>query len=337
MKINRFLCFLLAVFCWGCADSSTEKHQGKRDKVVNVRDRVVEIKIEEPLINSFNRLHVMDNYLIIQDMKAVKEMIHLFDKNDFTYVTSLAEKGQGPHEIANMGLIAIDEARHKFYVSDHGKQRLLSYDIDSVLSLTYQPEVKMQMDEITFPDYYQIINDSVAICRVIQRLGAGNYKPTVGKTNMKTGGIELMKYEHPHITGRKRSSMVASIENGLYVEYYHNHDLMTICNLDGDLIYNVYGSDWSKDSDRGGDYYYTDAIFCGDKIYAAYLGGKSIVDGRSQLPTRIRVFDLRGNYIQTLETNLYISNFCYDADNNRLILSMNDEMQFAYLPLEGLI
>jgi hypothetical protein len=337
--MNRISGLLCVILCYSCTFSNeTEKYQGKRDKIVNVRDRVKEIKMEEPLISSLNRMYIMDNYLIIQDMKSYKDIIHLFDKNDFTYVTGLAEKGQGPNEIANMGLIALDEAQHKFYVSDHGKQRVLSYDVDSVLShASYQPEVKMKMDETIFPDHYQIINDSVAICRVIQLLEPGNFNPTVGKMDMKTGEITPMKYENPHITGRKRSSMVASIENGLYLEYYHNHDLMTICNLDGDLICNVYGPDWSDDSDRGGDYYYSNAIFCGNKIFATYLGEKFMVNGRGQLPTLFLVFDLYGNYIQTLDTGCYIIDFCYDTANNRIILSMNDEKQFAYLPLDGLI
>jgi hypothetical protein len=193
----------------------------------------------------------------------------------------------------------------------------------------------MEIDEFLFPDYFQILNDSISICRVIHRTGSGNFKPTVGKVNMNTGEIELMKYEHPKITGRKRSSVVASIEHGIYVEYYSKNDLMTICNLDGDLICNVYGPDWSEDSNKGPNDYYDSAIFCGDKIYAAYLGERGITDDmRANLATKFLVFDLQGNYIQTLETGLHISDFCYDKDNNRIILSLEDEMQFAYLPLD---
>ncbi|MDR1913311.1 MAG: TolB-like 6-bladed beta-propeller domain-containing protein [Clostridiales bacterium] len=332
---------LLIAASSACSNSPTEKYQGTRDKVIHVRDRVEEIKIEDPLIGSYALLHVMDEYLFIHDVSPFDRYIHLFDKNNFEYICSTAERGQGPDQITNMGNITIDEAKRRFYVSDHGKQKIFSYDLDSVLThVSYKPGVKMEIDEFLFPDYFQIVNDSISICRIIHRTGSGNYKPTVGKVNMNTGEIELMKYEHPKITGRKRIYVVASIEHGIYVEYYHNHDLMTICTLEGDLICNVYGPDWNDGSEKAGDYYYTyygRSIFCGDKIYAAYLGERSITEeGQSNLATKILVFDLQGNYIQTLETGLHISNFCYDKGNNRLLLSLNDEIQFAYLPLDGL-
>ena len=43
--MNKAVClFLLIVFCWGCSsNSTTEKHQDKRDNVINVRDRIKEI------------------------------------------------------------------------------------------------------------------------------------------------------------------------------------------------------------------------------------------------------------------------------------------------------
>jgi hypothetical protein len=335
--MNRFLGILFVLCCCSCTVSNeTEKYQSERNRVINIRDKVEEFKIEEPLISSLNRLYLMDHYLIIQDVKSSDELIHLFDKNDFTHLTSLAYRGQGPNELANMGMIAIDEAHRKFYVSDHGKQKIFSYDLDSVLShSSYTPEVKMNLDETTFPDYYQLINDSISICRVIQPIGSNNFMPRVGRMNMNTGEIELMKYEHPKITGRKRSSVAVSLEHGIYVEYYQNHDLMTICNLEGDLICNVYGPDWSEDSDKEAKAYYSHTIFCGDKIYATYSGEKSITaEGLSNLPTKLLVFDIQGNYIQTLDAGLHITNFCYDKDNKRILLSLNDEIQFGYLSLD---
>ncbi|MDR1913310.1 MAG: 6-bladed beta-propeller [Clostridiales bacterium] len=339
--MNRILYFLFIVGCCSCTGSNeTEKYQGTRDKVIHVRDKVEEIKIEDPLIGSYALVHVMDEYLFIRDVRPFDKYIHLFDKNNFGYISSMAKRGQGPEEITNMGSINIDEAKRKFYVTDHGKQKVLSYDLDSVLTYasSYTPRVKMGIDEFLFPDYYQILNDSISICRIIQPIGSNNFKPTVGKMNMNTGEIELMKYEHPKIIGRKRISVVASIEHGIYVEYYHNHDLMTICNLDGDLICNIYGPDWIDGSEREGVYYsyYGGMIFCGDKIYAAYSGERSITEkGQASWPTKLLVFDLQGNYIQTLETGLHISNFCYDKENNRIILSLNDDIQFGYLPLDG--
>jgi hypothetical protein len=300
---------------------------------------VEEIKIEEPLIGSIANLYIMDKYLIIQDVKSFDKLIHLFDKNNFEYICSIAERGQGPNEITNMGFIAMDAVHRKFYVFDHGKQKIFSYDLDSVLTYasTYVPGVKREMDETLFPSEYEMLNDSISIGRIIQPIGTNNFKPRVGKMNMNTGEITFMKYEHPEITGRKRSSAAVSIEHGIYVEYYSEHDLMTICNLEGDLICNIYGPNWSTTS--GPNDYYGRTIFCGDKIYARYSGERGGVskDGQVKRATQLLVFDLQGNYLQTLETELRIRTFCYDKENNRIILSLDDEIQFGYLPLDWLI
>jgi hypothetical protein len=334
--INKFGNILLAFLACSCTVShDTEKYQSKRDHIINVRDKIVEIQIEEPLLSWYSVLYVMDQYLIIQDLRSFDKLIHLFDRNSFQYITGIAYRGQGPGELANMGFLTTDEAHRRFYVSDHGKQKVFSYDLDSVLSdPSYMPQVKMEMNEALFPDYYLMIDDSTSIAKIIQPIGSNNFKPYAGKMNMQTGEITLMKYENPRVKGRKRSSIAASVEHGIYVEYYFQNDLMTICDFDGDLISNIYGPLWKEESDQVNAYYQM-AVLGGDKIYASYLGGKSIDEQKMQgiRATQILVFDLQGNYLQTLETGLAIVDMCYDEDNHRLLLSLNDEIQFGYLDL----
>ena len=43
---------------------------------------------------------------------------------------------------------------------------------------------------------------------------------------------------------------------------------------------------------------------------------------------------LDGNYLKTLETGYKIARFCYDRDNNRILLSMDDDIQFGYLDMK---
>jgi hypothetical protein len=328
---------LALVVCSCTVSTETEKYQRRRNNIIDVRDKITEIKIDDPILNSLNRLYLIEDYLIIQDFQALDKLIHLFDKNDFSYVTGVGYRGQGPDELTNMGYITVDKARHSFYVNDYGKQKIFVYHLDSVLSNpAYAPEVKMEINETIFPSRFQLINDSIAICRIIEPIGTNNFKPMPGKMNMNTGEITLMKYEHPKIkTDRKRSSVAASIEHGLYAEYYERFDLMTLCTLDGDLICNIYGPGWKNDDRR--TKYYQNVVFCGDKIYASYSGGKPFDEQmRSIQGTKIIVFDMQGNYIHTLETGLHISDFCYDGDNNRLLLSQyagDNDIQFAYLPL----
>jgi hypothetical protein len=337
----KLLYLLFTVACWSCThDSKTGKYQNKRDNVINVQDKVKEIGIseEDVLIGAVARLYLMDDYLIIVDSHSFDKLIHLFDKNKFSYITGIAEKGQGPNEITNIGYLATDEVNRKFYVNDHGKQRIFSYDLDSVLvNPLYTPEIKMKMNEKLFPDNYHYFNDTLSMGLIIEPIGVGDFAQFIGKWNMNTGEIRPMKYKHPDIK-KKRITFAISVERNIYVECYAFYDLMTIGSLDGggDLKYNIYGPKWSSRQSEKSIHHYGKVEFCKDKILAAYSGGDNLTD--EYYPTRFLVFDINGDYIKTLETGYKISDYCYDKKSNRIIMNLNDaDIQFAYLELDGLI
>jgi hypothetical protein len=140
-----------------------------------------------------------------------------------------------------------------------------------------------------------------------------------------------MPYEHPEIK-KKRIFFAASVEHGIYVECYLYHDLMTICTLEGELKYNIYGRKWDTKVTNRYDYYGQVRI-CGDKIIVPYEDGTDRTGPVTLYPTQFLVFDLEGDYLQTLETGYKIDSFCYDKANHRLILTLNDDPQVAYLDL----
>lgn len=332
--MNKLISLLLIVACWSCG-SETEKYQNRRNNVVDVRQNVKEIKMEKVLIGRNAQPYSIGNYLLICDFRSYDNLILLFDKKDFNYVTGIGHKGEGPNEITNIGYVGIDNANRAFYVTDHGKQTIFSYKLDSVLANPlYRPEVKMKIKERQFPRRYQCINDTLSIGTIIEPTGNSGFNEVAAKWNMHTREITPMKYVHPDIE-KKRSNLTASVENGLYVECYHHHDLMTICTLDGQLKCNIYGSKWSSGKTNSVRYY-NDVVFCKDKIVASYSCGRDNF-GDDFWPTQFLVFDINGNYLQTLETGYDISDFCYDKENNRIIMSLEDEMQFAYLELDGLV
>jgi len=170
-------------------------------------------------------------------------------------------------------------------------------------------------------------------------IGNGDFRPSVAKWNMRTGEITLLnKNDHPKIE-RKRTSCSASIEHGIFVECYNYHDLMAICDLDGNLKYYLYGSRWN-DITQNRFRFFGEVSFCKDKIVALYAAGDENFikdkDGRTirgNYPSYFIIFDIHGNYIQTLETGYKIKRFCYDAENNRIVMILDDEIQFAYLDL----
>jgi hypothetical protein len=330
--MKKAIIVFVLFFYFGCrSDHGVEKYQHKRNNTTNVHDRIKKIEIDDILISPLNQLYVTKDHLLISDFNSLDKQIHLFNKDDFSHVTSVAPKGQGPGEIANMGQTAIDDVNNIFFVSDHGKQKIFGYELDSVIcNPHYMPEVKMTMNQAFFPSRYWYINDSLSIGIIIEPIGNSDYSKHVAKLNLNTGEIKKMKYEHPDIR-KKRIRCAVSVEHKIYVECYSHHDLITVCSLDGDLKYNIYGQYWSdKTSNRFN--YFGEVVFCNDRIFALYSEGS---DSRSnnRYPTKFLVFNLSGDYIQTLETEYQITTFCYDQENNRLILSMDADLQFGYLDL----
>jgi hypothetical protein len=337
--MNKLLIHLLIIsaLCWSCSHIETEKYQSNRNKVVNVHDKLVEFNEEEVLINSLVQLSILGDYLIIADYKAYDQFIHLFDKNSFSHVTSIADRGQGPGEIANLLYLAVDEINRAFYVTDEGKQSIFAYPLDSVLANpSYMPKVKTKLDKSLLPCIYRHINDTLSICEIIEPVSNYGYKQYVGKWNMNTGEITRMKYEHPDIY-KKRICFDASIKDGIYVECYKYQNLMTICSLNGELKYNIYGSNWNGNGRTNRITHYGAVEICNNRIIAEYSGRETFSKGESTFPTKLLVFDLTGEYIQTLETGYQIMAFCFDKENNRLIMAFDDEIQFAYLELDGLL
>lgn len=333
--LSFYIC--LIAFCTSCdKKSQTEIYQTKRDNIVDVHDQIKEIKLREVFLNNASRPFVYDSYIILADYKSFDYIINVLRKTDFSYVGSFAKIGQGPGEITNVGHIAYDAENKKLLVSDHGKLKIFSYDLDSaIINPDYLPTEKQKMNNSQFISRYVYVNDTLSYGMCITPIGTNNFKQSMGKLNMETGEIKLMEYENPKLKIKRFSSAV-SLKHGVYVECHAPYDLMTICSLEGDLKCNVYGPEWNeKTTDQQ---FFDEVIFCSDKIVARYSGDKIFAKDGSLTPiSKLLVFDINGNYIKTLETGYSISRMCSDEENNRLILSMDEEMQFAYLDLDGIV
>ncbi|WP_455673190.1 6-bladed beta-propeller [Phocaeicola sp.] len=336
--MNRFVyvSLFVALLC-GCKEApSTEKHQKKRNNIVNVHDKVKEIDIQDVLIGQFSSLCFIDKYLLITDSKSYEGMVHFFNRNDYSYVSSGVYNGEGPGEITQLGHIGVNEASRTFYVTDHGKQKIFSYPLDSILANPhYMPDVKSSMTITMFPSLYFYINDTLSICTTIKPIKGRPFDENLARWNMQTGEMTPMNYTQPDIE-RKRVYFDVSLSDSLYVECYSHHDLMTICDLNGNLKYNVYGPRWDNQTQNRENHYRV-VCWCGDKIIAAYAEGRSYTsneDFYKTYPTQFLVFSKEGEYLQTLETGYKISDFGYDAKNNRLVMILSDEIQHAYLDLD---
>ena len=124
--MNKLLYLLLIAVCWSCSqDSETEKHQSKRDQVVDVRDKMKEFSTQDVLIGRISRTYLIDNYINVTDYNSPDKLIHLFDKNTFEHLASSTYQGQGPDEITIIGHVGIDETNRRrsvqmAYNAEHG-------------------------------------------------------------------------------------------------------------------------------------------------------------------------------------------------------------------------
>ena len=126
---------LLIVLCLSCtSNTDTERHQKNRNNIVNIQERIKEINTEENPITAWGIPHILGDYLLVSDYKSPDKLVYIFDKNNFKYITSTGDRGQGPGEISNMGRIATNEAEQIFYLTDHGSEKVLSFRLDSVKS-----------------------------------------------------------------------------------------------------------------------------------------------------------------------------------------------------------
>lgn len=336
--MNKFIyiyCVCLSIGGCSSDNSVIEKRQVVRNNIINVYDKITEFEIDDVLIGGGSILYLIHDHLFILDPGSQDKYIHVFDKDDFNYKNSIAERGQGPGEITNIGVIAENRPNNLFYVSDHGKQRIFSYHMDSIfINSGYIPDVKIIMNDRLFPSAYQQIDDSISIGVFIEPIGNSDFKQFIARWNINTNDVVPISHNHPEVR-RGRIGFTVSNEHNLIVECYTRRDLMAIYDLDGNLKYNIYGPNWKSSASRQMHCYHS-VILCRDRIVAAF-SGKENSTPNSYNPTHFLVFSLEGDYLKTLDVERPIVSWCYDEDNNRIIMHLDSEVQFSYLDLDGIV
>lgn len=341
MKHINILTCLLLLFIFGCKSnngSKTEITQKHRDKIINVGDKIVDIKPEILFGNSL--LYIIDSILIVNETSPKSEKgLHLFNKNTFKYITSTGIIGRGPGEIIVPGRIGIDYKNKILWVPDHGKKVMWKFPLDSILNNSkFKPTVNFKLKDESFIERFGFINDSIVLGKAVQITSYTSFVMAMSKFNLRSKVIEKYGYEHPETVEKKSNSLFAvSVKNNCYVNCYDCCDLMTICDLNGTLKYNVYGADGLSNENNRKSYYFG-VDFMGKNIIASYIGDIGIVfDGNRPMgntPTKLLVFDLDGNYKQTIETGNKFTFFCVDEENKRVIAYFNSrENPLGYFDL----
>ncbi len=331
---------LFIIGCKSNSGSKTEKFQKHRDKIIIVSDKIVDIKPEILFGNCF--LYIIDEILIIAEIKPSGDKgIHLFNKNTFKYIESTGIIGKGPGEVARQGGIQVDIKNRLFWVSDHGKMIMWKFPLDSVLSnKMYKPTEKLNLRNELFIERFGFLNDSIALGKAVRVLSNSSFEMAMAKLNLNTNMTEMYGYEHTEAFGKKSNSQFAlSVKNNFYVNCYGYCDLVTICDLDGNLKYNVYGPDGLTNKNNKKSYFFGVNVM-GKNIIASYIGDEGIIFNKFErpegnLPSKFLIFDKDGNYKETIETGSKLTFFCVDEENSRVIAYFADrENPLGYFNLE---
>ena len=311
---------------------SLEKTQNSRNKVVNVKDNIKLIEPDSVMISDFSYIKVLGDYAVIPDLKSSKKLVHLFDKNTMAYIASTGDLGQGPGEISSIAGVAYDNDRDCLQVVDYGSKNIYSFDLDSVkMDPSYLPTVKQKLRNDILPYEYHFLSDTLSYGAFISLDESQSGSMKIGKWNMLTGEVQLHNHEHPAISG-----------NAVVYDYSNKHDLIAECSNKYDLINifdgqlnlksRIYGPQWEENGDK--KQHFLSVVFYRDWIITAYDGKRTSEGG---MPMICHVFDLKGNYVKTLDIGYKIWRMSVDEDLSRLYFSFQDAYQFGYLDLKGIL
>lgn len=341
MKIVNYFTCLIVLLIIGCTNNNEpEKFQKHRNRIINVSDKIIDIKPEILFGNSL--LYIIDDILIVNEVSPQGEKgIHLFNKNSFKYIKSTGILGRGPGEIASLGGIGIDYKNRILWVQDHGNKVMWKFPLDSVLNNEmFKPSIKLELNYESFIERFSFINDSIVLGVAVQILPDYSFVKAMSKLNLNTNVIEKYGYVHPKTIGKNSSSVFSlSIESNFYVNCYYYYDLITINDLNGNLKYNVYGPEGLNNKDYKKAYFFGVDLF-GKDIIASYIADIGLISDengpRGNIPTKLLVFDIKGNYKKTIETGYNFTYFCVDEDNKRIIAYFKNRVEaLGYFNLDN--
>lgn len=240
LVIISFILFSL----FSCNNDKTEKVQAKRNNTINVSHNIIDIKAD--VLFGSSLLYILDEILIINEISPKgSRSIHLFDKNSFEYIVSTGITGKGPGEISNPGRLCLDKKKNIFWAPDHGRRIMYRFPLDSILENShYKPNINLKLNKELFLERFGILNDSTAVGIAWNIMSNNSFEMMMASWDLSSNKIEKFGYSHPDAKGKKANAFFAiSNEHGFYVNCYSRLDLMTICDLDGKLMYNVMDPD----------------------------------------------------------------------------------------------
>ena len=337
--------FVFAILIISCAKNRNqtndkEKYMPLYNNIINVKDKIIEINTQNYF--GYPMLYIVDDYLVLVDMKSVEQGIYLYDKNSFKFIARTGILGRGPGEIGRYGILSKIPDEKSFLLQDDEKKCIWKFNIDSIISDSlYRPQKFIDYMHNIFMVRYKLISNNIALGKAIKVLNNNSYSEIMAKVNFFTNTLSQFGYVHPKLNNKKtRSAFNLSLKNNEYVNAYFYEDLITVCNLQGKLKYNIYGKNWLNNN-KNRKSFYSQVDFMGKLLIASYKNTDDIVFDKfkrpkGNSPSTFLIFDNNGNYIHSLFTGYEFSNFCIDETNKRIIVYFNKNNPLGYIDYKAI-
>lgn len=336
VKLVVFGYFLLAVYT-SCTNPS-HHNQNRDDNIENISDKIKSFDTDEIDLHSWSDIICSGGKIFVTDSKAVDSIIAIFDASTLRYQGLIAKLGSGPEEITVPGALQYNDISKDLLIFDYGQMIVKAYNLDS--ALTHRPYVPHKVITIPanrIPDRYVGINDSTGIARLIimpdKSSGEKGYAQTLCHYNIVTG--ETIEIENAGRQDKLKTIFAINKFKDRIIECGVNNDIITIYNLKGDKIRDIFGPKYDNDDVVKSTWFYTHVTASNKYIFALYSGNDDVAT--KSYGRYIYVYDLDGNFIITLDPGMLIAKICYDNTQNRLILTCeNADVQLAYINLNDI-
>ena len=302
-------------------------HEGARDNIEDIAT--------ESIISIDDKLPIMHTCDIILTGDTILFDDHMNDELKFTaydiykdkVVGRFGKPGSGPGELANYGSIFYDGNTQNLYMNEANQGKVIGFYLpDAIDNTEYIPFVKFNMNFNGPQNFYMFpyyINDSTVICTTfVPNEDTHSISSHIGRLNLLEHTITTI--DTLSTVDNIRYSISVSPKYDVIFAAGNNKDEIRIYDIDGNLMKTVYGPDYDERVVNRNKYF-SQPIFCGDKILSIYAGGK---ETKGQ---EIIVMDRDGRYIKTLRFSIPLFDIEYHAKSDRLYLSTDAAPQFGYL------
>lgn len=314
--------------------------QKNRNNIIDISDKITYLNTD--LIFGISEVRIVNNLFIVQEMIPYGDKcMHVYNRSSFEFIKSIGTLGKGPGEMVRPGKYTLSLNNQTLYIPDFGKNTIWKFNLDSALLMdNYLPSDRIAVSQEIFTDYFEHIDDKTGIGTGVNPINHHSFYLNTVKIDLTNGKVKSFGYRHPLLEGKKGFSDIKLSKNkNFYINCYADHDLITVCNIDGSLRFNILGKDWNEEEQDMT--FFTHIDLYKNYIITAYSGistfyrDKTTQRVKSNFASKLMIFNTTGEYVSTAELGKQFSNFCIDEKNERIIFYFVDkEPQLGYINLK---